>query len=149
MAERAEPERARYRDRSRRAKRTAIGAFLPIRASRARKNGATRMIPAINATNPGISQITPLPPAAPEAENMKNPTTRAITPGTNERWICRGGAGRPARALTTGTRVMARAGWPAAKKVATTARHIATTITVHGRANIGIRWCALCSLCGR
>ncbi len=80
---------------------------------------------------------------------MKNPMTSAITPGTNERWIWRGGAGRPARALTTGTRVMARAGWPAAKKVATTASTIATTITVHGRANIGMRWCALCSLCGR
>ena len=41
---------------------------------------------------------------------MTNPMTSAITPGTNERWIWRGGAGRPARALTTGTRVMARAG---------------------------------------
>ena len=41
---------------------------------------------------------------------MRNPITRAITPGTSERWIWRGGAGRPASALTTGTRVMARAG---------------------------------------
>ena len=98
------------------------------------------MIPAISATNPGISHTTPPPfPAAPERENMMNPMTSAITPGTNERWIWRGGAGRPARALTTGTRVMARAGWPAAKKVATTASTIATTITVHGRANIGMR----------
>src|SRR5271165_4943629 len=110
MAESAEPDRARYRDKSRRARRMAMGAFRPTRASRARKNGAMRMIPAISAMNAGISQITPLLPAAPEAENMKNPMTSAITPGTNERWICRGGAGRPANAATTGTRVMARAG---------------------------------------
>ena len=115
-----------------------MGAFRPTRARRAKKKGDTRMIPAISATNPGTSQTTPPPfPAAPERENMMNPMTSAITPGTNERWIWRGGAGRPARALTTGTRVMARAGWPAAKKVATTASTIATTITVHGRANIG------------
>ena len=88
-----------------------MGDLPPTRASRARKNGETRMIPTINAMSPGTSQITPPPfPAAPESENMTNPTTKAITPGTSERWIWRGGAGRPARALTTGTRVMARAG---------------------------------------
>ena len=63
MADRAEPERARYRDRSRSARRMAMGDLRPTRASRARKNGATRMIPAISATKPGISQITPLLPA--------------------------------------------------------------------------------------
>ncbi len=128
----------------------AMGALRPIRASRARKNGAIRMMPATSATNPGISHFTPLPSCpAPEREKKTNPMTSAITPGTNERRIWRGGAGRPARALTTGTRVMARAGWPAAKNVATTARTIETRITVHGSANVGMRWCALCSLCGR
>ena len=69
------------------------------------------MIPVMSATNPGINQITPLPWCpAPEREKKTNPRTSAITPGTNERWICRGGAGRPANAATTGTRVMARAG---------------------------------------
>ena len=88
-----------------------MGDLSPTRASRARKNGETRMIPTINAMSPGTSHITPPPlPEAPESENMTNPMTSAITPGTNERWIWRGGAGRPARALTTGTRVMARAG---------------------------------------
>ncbi len=88
-----------------------MGDLPPIRASRARKNGETRMIPAIRAMSPGISQMTPPPwPAAPEREKKTNPKTTAMTPGTSERWICRGGAGRPARALTTGTRVMARAG---------------------------------------
>ena len=69
------------------------------------------MIPVTSAISPGTSQITP-PPflAAPEMEKRTNPITRATTPGTSERWIWRGGAGRPARALTTGTRVMARAG---------------------------------------
>jgi hypothetical protein len=89
----------------------AMGDLRPARASRARKNGDTRMIPVTSAINPGISQITPLPFAdAPEREKKTNPMTRVITPGTNERWIWRGGAGRPARAATTGTRVMARAG---------------------------------------
>ncbi len=99
MAERAEPDRARYRERSRRAKRTAIGALRPTRASTARKNGATRMIPATSAMNPGTSHFTPLPWCpAPERENMKNPMTSAITPGTNERWIWRGARGvRPGR----------------------------------------------------
>ena len=45
-----------------------MGDLRPTRASRARKNGDTRMIPAISAMNPGISQITPPPfPAAPES----------------------------------------------------------------------------------
>jgi hypothetical protein len=85
MAERAEPDLARYRDRSRRAKRNAIGALRPSRAKRAKKNGDTRMIPAMSATNPGINQIAPLFPAVPESEKKTNPMTRAITPGTKER----------------------------------------------------------------
>ena len=88
-----------------------MGDLLPTRASRARKNGETRMIPTISAMSPGTSHTTPPPfPEAPETENMTNPRASATTPGTSERWIWRGGAGRPARALTTGTRVMARAG---------------------------------------
>ena len=39
----------------------AMGARAPIRASRTRKNGETRMIPTIKAMSPGISQITPPP----------------------------------------------------------------------------------------
>ena len=89
-----------------------MGALAPTRASRARKNGDTRMIPTISAMSPGISQITPAAVArgARDGEEDESRSTRATTPGTNERWIWRGGAGRPARALTTGTRVMARAG---------------------------------------
>ena len=66
----------------------ATGDFRPIRDSRARKNGDTRMIPATRATNPGTSHFTPLPSCpAPDREKNKNPTTSAITPGTKERWI--------------------------------------------------------------
>src|SRR5665213_4419298 len=108
MADKAEPDRARYRERSRKDRRIAMGDLRPMRASSARKNGAMRMIPATSATNPGIGQ--PGLRSAPESENMTNPLTSAITPGMNERWIWRGGGGRPAKALTTGTRVMARAG---------------------------------------
>ena len=38
-----------------------MGDLPPIRASRARKNGETRMMPTINAMRPGTSQITPPP----------------------------------------------------------------------------------------
>ena len=108
------------------------------------------MMPVTMATNPGISQMMPPPwPAAPEAEKKRKPMPSAITPGMNERWIWRGGAGRPAKAETTGSRVMARAGQLAATKVAMTASTIAGTITSHGNASMGMRWCALCSLCGR
>ena len=49
--------------------------------------------------------MTPPPfPAAPDSENITKPTTSATTPGISERWIWRGGAGRPASALTIGTR---------------------------------------------
>ena len=40
--------------------------------------------------------------------------TSAMTPGSAERWTCFGGAGRPDRATTIGTRVTARAGRAAA-----------------------------------
>ena len=46
-------------------------------------------------------------------------------PGTAERWIWRGGAGRPDSAWTIGTFVIARAGRDDAKYAATTARTIA------------------------
>ena len=69
------------------------------------------MIPTISAMSPGTSQITPPPlPAAPEMREEDEPEDERDHAGTSERWIWRGGAGRPARALTTGTRVMARAG---------------------------------------
>ncbi len=84
---------------SRSGSRMATGALPPIRANRARKNGEMRMIPTISATSPGTSQITPPPlPEAPETENMMKPMTSAITPGTSERWICRGARdARPGR----------------------------------------------------
>ena len=51
-----------------------MGDLPPTRASRARKNGETRMIPTINAMSPGTSQITPPPfPAAPETREHDEP----------------------------------------------------------------------------
>ena len=70
-------------------------------------------------------------------------------PGRAERWTARGGAGRPESAWTIGTLVIARAGREAAKYAATTANTIAATTTGHERASAPIRWCELCSRCGR
>ena len=70
-------------------------------------------------------------------------------PGIAERWIWRGGAGRPESAGTIGTLVIARAGRDAAKKAATTASTIAAATTIQGRANTPMTWCALCSRLGR
>ncbi len=70
-------------------------------------------------------------------------------PGIAERWTCLGGAGRPARAATMDSRVMARAGRAEAKYVATTARAIAGPMTIHGSWNAPIRWWALDSTLGR
>ena len=94
MAERAEPDRARYRDRSRRAKRAAMGAFRPDSCQQGQEERRHEDDPRDQRDEPGYQ---PDHAAAsrprPRAENMKNPRTSAITPGTNERWICRGGAG--------------------------------------------------------
>ena len=70
-------------------------------------------------------------------------------PGSAERWIWRGGAGRPDSAWTIGTLVIARAGRDAAKNAATTASTIAATTTVHESASTPMTWCELCSRLGR
>ncbi len=81
---------------------------------------------------------------------MRNATTpNTIPTGTAQRRTFFGGAGRPARAVTTGILVTVRAGREAARNVATTARTIAMTITSHGSWNMPITWCALASTCGR
>ena len=76
-------------------------------------------------------------------------STRTRTPGMAERWICRGGEGRPESAVTMGTLVIDRAGREAAKYVATMATIMPGMITAHGRAKTPIRWWALGSTCGR
>src|SRR5580700_2172877 len=70
-------------------------------------------------------------------------------PGSAERWIWRGGAGRPLNACTIGTFVTARAGRDDAKYAATTARTMDRMTTSHGRANTPTRWWALASKLGR
>ena len=59
MAASAEPDLARYRARSRRASRAAIGARRPARASTVRQNGASRITAAISATKPSTSSSAP------------------------------------------------------------------------------------------
>ena len=66
-----------------------------------------------------------------------------------ERWICRGGAGRPESAVTMGTLVIDRAGREAARYVATMATIMLGMITAHGRVKAPIRWWELDSACGR
>ncbi len=70
-------------------------------------------------------------------------------PGSADRWIWRGGAGRPDSAWTIGTLVIARAGRDAAKYAAMTASTIAAATTGQERANTPITWCELCSRFGR
>ncbi len=151
IAASAEPERARYRDRSRSASRTEIGDRLPSMASAARQNGASRITAAMSTTRPRASFGKPPLPSAllPDQPNRMNATTSRTRPGTAERRTCLGGAGRPDRAVTIGTLVMALAGRHAANTAATTASSSARPITPHGRANMPIRWCALCSSAGR
>ena len=153
MAASAEPDRARYRTRSRRARRTAIGACRPSRARSTRKKGDSRITATISVTNPRTSSSPPPPPPPPVLlpVNQKQATATAsrMTPGITERCICLGGAGRPDRAATRGILVIERAGRAAAKYVATTASAIAGPITIHGSANAPIRWCASASAVGR
>ncbi len=134
MAARAEPDLARYRSRSRRASRAAIGARRPSRASSVRHAGASRITAAIRATKPRTSTSAPLPLplVVPEYPNRTAAPASTTRPGSAERWTCLGGAGRPDRAVTTGILVIDQAGRAAAKYVATTARPMATPITVHG-----------------
>src|SRR5438093_13777826 len=116
MAGRAEPERARYRARSRRARRTAIGARRPSLARMARQKGDSRITAATSVTKPRTSSGAPPPLLLlPVYQNRTAATTRRTTPGTAERWTCLGGAGRPDRAATIGTLVIERAGREAAK----------------------------------
>ena len=62
-----------------------------------------------------LERPAPVAPLPPEYRAERKATTRKTMPGTAERWICRGGAGRPDSAATTGSWVIARAGRAAAK----------------------------------
>jgi hypothetical protein len=62
IAASAEPERARYRARSRSASRVAIGARRPMRAVSDRKKGASKIRPGMRRTIPKTSSgVPPLP----------------------------------------------------------------------------------------
>ena len=98
-------------------------------------------MPGMRATSPKRSSAAPppLPLVLPEYPSRRKPTARKMSPGTTERWICRGGAGLPDSAVTIGTFVIARAGRDAAKYVATTASTSEATTTSQGKAQTPIR----------
>ena len=76
------------------------------------------MIATMSRTMPPTSSGAPPPPLAlllPEYDSKAAAMTNRATPGIAERCTCLGGAGRPDRAATTGSLVIARAGREAAK----------------------------------
>ena len=65
IAESAEPERARYRARSRSASLAAIGAVTATRSVNDKKNGASKISPGISSTSPSSSSGAPPLPSPP------------------------------------------------------------------------------------
>src|SRR5437773_266557 len=104
IAASAGPDRARLRPRSRSASRTATGARRLATAGTPTTTGASRSAPRTVATTP------PTPVHPPAEARQPSPTASRTIPGAAERRDARGEAGRPERAVTTGTRAAARAG---------------------------------------
>lgn len=152
IADSAAADRARYRDRSRSARRTATGARPASAASPVRQNGASSRPPTMVAVMPpSVSSVAvpPLCPHPPDSTSKTGPVSSKMTPGRAERRAAFGGSGRPARAACTGIRAAARAGRRDASIEVRTARTIPAPITGQGRCSTPIRCPALISRCGR